>query len=171
MFRNLYRFLASIAGLAVRSGRSKDLEIVVLRHQLAVLGWRDTRTVITDHDRSLLGAIAQALPRPRRAGWPVTPDTVLRRQIERPAINDEGSNPARRDRIRAPQRVGGPDDRAEGPVIDDAGQGREILGLGQREEGPQLLADERRDDPCPENAADAAQPRAAFSAVGYEGAS
>lgn len=96
MFRNLYRFLASIAGLAVRSGRSKDLEIVVLRHQLAVLGRRDTRTVITDHDRSLLGAIAQALPRPRRAGWPVTPDTVLRRQIERPAINDEGSNPARR---------------------------------------------------------------------------
>jgi putative transposase len=58
MFRILYRFLASMARLAVRSGRSKDLEIIVLRHQLAVLGRRDARPVITDGDRSLLGAIA-----------------------------------------------------------------------------------------------------------------
>jgi|GEM_PF-2440151 len=29
MFRILYRFLASLAQLAVRSGRSKDLEIIV----------------------------------------------------------------------------------------------------------------------------------------------
>ena len=33
---------------------------------------------ITDADRSLLGAIAAALPRPSRAGWLVTPDTLLR---------------------------------------------------------------------------------------------
>ena len=32
MYRILYRFLASLARLTVRSGRSKDLEIVVLRH-------------------------------------------------------------------------------------------------------------------------------------------
>ena len=78
MFRILYRFLASMARLAVRSGRSKDLEIIVLRHQLAVLGRRDARPVITDDDRSLLGAIAQAVPPPRRTGWLVTPDTLLR---------------------------------------------------------------------------------------------
>ena len=78
MFRILYRFLASMARLAVRSGRSKDLEIIVLRHQLAVLGRRNARPVITDDDRSLLSAIAQALPRPRRTGWLVTPDTLLR---------------------------------------------------------------------------------------------
>ena len=35
MYRILYRLLASPARLAVRSGRSKDLEIIVLRHQLA----------------------------------------------------------------------------------------------------------------------------------------
>lgn len=78
MFRILYRFLASMAGLAVRSGRSKDLEIIVLRHQLAVLGRCDTRPVITHDDRSLLSAIAQALPRPQRKGWLVTPETLLR---------------------------------------------------------------------------------------------
>lgn len=37
VYRILYRFLASLARLAVRSGRSKDIEIIVLRHQLAVL--------------------------------------------------------------------------------------------------------------------------------------
>ena len=34
--------------------------------------------MITDDDRSLVGAIAQALPRQRRTGWLVTPDTFLR---------------------------------------------------------------------------------------------
>jgi transposase InsO family protein len=67
-----------MARLAVRSGRSKDLEIIVLRHQLGVLARRDARPVITDDDRSLLGAIAQALPRPLRTGWLVTPDSLLR---------------------------------------------------------------------------------------------
>jgi putative transposase len=76
--RILYRFLASLARLAVRSGRSRDLEIIVLRHQLAVLRRSTKRPPITDEDRSLLAAIAQALPRPKRHGWLVTPDTLLR---------------------------------------------------------------------------------------------
>ncbi len=33
----LYGLIVGFIGLAVRSGRSKDLEIVVLGHQLAVL--------------------------------------------------------------------------------------------------------------------------------------
>ena len=37
VFRILYRFLAPLAQLFVRSGRSKDLEIIVLRRQLQVL--------------------------------------------------------------------------------------------------------------------------------------
>ena len=37
VYRILYRFLAAMAQLAVGSGRSKDLEIIVLRHQLGVL--------------------------------------------------------------------------------------------------------------------------------------
>ena len=78
VYRILYRFLASLARLTVRSGRSKDLEIIVLRHQLGVLRRQVDRPELTDADRSLLGAIAAALPRPSRAGWLVTPDTLLR---------------------------------------------------------------------------------------------
>ena len=37
VFRIRYNFLTSLARLAVRSGRSKDLEIIVLRHEKAVL--------------------------------------------------------------------------------------------------------------------------------------
>ena len=78
MFRILYRFLTSLARLAARSGRSKELEIIVLRHQLAVLRRQAERPQLTNDDRTLLGAIAAALPRPRRIGWIVTPETLLR---------------------------------------------------------------------------------------------
>ena len=78
MYRILYRFVASLARLIVRSGRSKDLEIIVLGHQLGVLRRQVDRPEITDADRSLLGASAAALPRPSRAGWLVTPDILLR---------------------------------------------------------------------------------------------
>jgi len=67
-----------LARLAVRSGRSKDLEIIVLRHQLGVLRRQINRPAINDDDRTLLGAIGSARPRPRRGGWIVTPETLLR---------------------------------------------------------------------------------------------
>ncbi|NNC74790.1 MAG: transposase [Acidimicrobiia bacterium] len=78
MFRILYRFLSALARLAVRSGRSKDLEIIVLRHQLTVLRRQTERPAIDDTDRTLLGAIAAALPHRLRQGWIVTPETLLR---------------------------------------------------------------------------------------------
>lgn len=78
VYRIFYRLIASLARLAVRSGRSKDLEIIVLRHQLTVLRHQIERPNLNDDDRSLLGAVARALPRSRRGGWLVTPDTLLR---------------------------------------------------------------------------------------------
>ena len=78
MFRILYRLLAALARLAVRSGRSKDLENIVLRHQLTVLRRQVHRPDLNDDDRNLLGAIAAALPRRLRNNWIVTPDTLLR---------------------------------------------------------------------------------------------
>jgi transposase InsO family protein len=78
MNRILYRLVVSLARLAVRTGRSKDLEIIVLRHQLAVLRRQVDRPALDDDDRSLLGAIAAALPRARRQGWLIKPDTLLR---------------------------------------------------------------------------------------------
>ena len=64
---------------ACEPGRSKDprdhrpwaTKLGVLRRQV-------DRPEITDADRSLLGASAAALPRPSRAGWLVTADTLLR---------------------------------------------------------------------------------------------
>ena len=50
----------------------------MLRHQLAVLGRQGTRPTLREHDRTLLGAIATALPRPTRSDWIDTPDTLLR---------------------------------------------------------------------------------------------
>jgi hypothetical protein len=76
--RTLYRLVIGVLGLVVCSARSTDLEIIVLRHQLAVLRRQVDRPAINDDDRTLLGAIAQALPRRVRAGWIVTPETLLR---------------------------------------------------------------------------------------------
>ena len=78
MCRILYRLLVSLARLAVRSGRSKDLEIIVLRHQLTVLYRLNNRPALADEDRTLLGAVAAALSRSQRAGWLVKPETLLR---------------------------------------------------------------------------------------------
>ncbi len=50
----------------------------MLRHQLQVLRREIDRPTITDDDRTLLGAIAAALPRRLRQGWVVTPETLLR---------------------------------------------------------------------------------------------
>ena len=78
MSRILYRLIAALARLAVRSGRSRGLEIIALRHQLAVLRRQIDRPALNDNDRTLLGSIAAALARPKRSGWIVTPDTLLR---------------------------------------------------------------------------------------------
>ncbi len=78
MTRLLYRFLAQLARLAVRSGRSKDLQIIVLRHENTVLRRQVGRPALTDDDRTLLGAIAAALPKALRQDWIVTPETLLR---------------------------------------------------------------------------------------------
>ena len=78
MCRILYRFLAFLVRLAVRSGRSKDLEIIVLGISSACRLVAATDRNWPDEDRALLGAVAAALPRSQRAGWLVTPETLLR---------------------------------------------------------------------------------------------
>jgi putative transposase len=64
--------------LLARSQTSKDVEILVLRHQLAVL----RRQVATPRpswaDRAILSALARLLPRIRRQHLFVTPRTLLR---------------------------------------------------------------------------------------------
>lgn len=70
MHRVLYRLLVAVVTLLVRSGGDKDLNIVVVRHQLTVVCRQIDRQALTEPDRRPLGAIAAALPHARRADWP-----------------------------------------------------------------------------------------------------
>src|SRR3954454_13596249 len=64
--------------LRTRSDTSKEIEILVLRHQLAVLERRTPRPRMSWTDRALIAALTRRLPRPRRLGLLVTPATILR---------------------------------------------------------------------------------------------
>jgi putative transposase len=57
---------------------TKDLEILVLRHQLRVLRRKAGRPRLTAGDRVLLAAASRVLPRQRWASFLVTPQTLLR---------------------------------------------------------------------------------------------
>jgi hypothetical protein len=62
-----------------RSEFAKDIELLVLRHQLVVLGRQMGRPSLRPADRAFLAALARVLPRRRRRqGLVVTPQTLLR---------------------------------------------------------------------------------------------
>ena len=64
--------------LHTRSDATKDIEILVLRHQLAVLRRRTPRPRMSWSDRALIAAFTRLLPTPQRLGLLVPPATILR---------------------------------------------------------------------------------------------
>src|SRR5664280_1829443 len=84
MWSLLYLVVRALVRLLVRGGRpdrddgSKDLEILVLRHQLRVLQRTVGRPQLRVADRVLLAAASRAIPRDRWAAFLVTPATLLR---------------------------------------------------------------------------------------------
>ena len=79
--RLLYLIFVRLLGWLVllgRSSRSKDIEILVLRHQLAVLRRQVARPRLSWADRAVVAALAGLLPKARRLGMLVTPGTLLR---------------------------------------------------------------------------------------------
>jgi putative transposase len=72
------RGLFGLVLLLGRSDRSKELEILVLRHELAVLRRGSRRPRIEPADRALLAALSRELPRPAWAAFSVRPETLLR---------------------------------------------------------------------------------------------
>ena len=82
MFISLcYLVLRRVLQLAVwrlRSNDLKELEIVVLRHELAILRRRTRQPAMTWTDRLFLAAVSRLLPRARWRAFIITPGTLLR---------------------------------------------------------------------------------------------
>src|SRR5438105_15586707 len=80
-FSFLYLALRALLGALVRSRRGlhvKDVELLVLRHELELLRRQVGRPKLAMADRALLAAAACHLPRSSRGVLLVTPRTLLR---------------------------------------------------------------------------------------------
>ena len=98
----LRRFL-QLAALRVRSSDFKELEIVVLRHELAILRRQRKRPELTSVDRLFLAAASRCLARDRWRSFMITPATLLRwhRRLvaKRWTFTHRGRPPMRREPI------------------------------------------------------------------------
>ena len=70
--------LIELVSLRLRCSEFKELEIVVLRHELALLRRQVARPALQPTDRAFLAAASRLLPRPRWSAFFVTPETLLR---------------------------------------------------------------------------------------------
>jgi putative transposase len=113
-----------LLALLARGDTAKDLEILVLRHQLTMLRRQVQRPKLQPADRALLAAVSRVLPRARWSCFLVQPETLLRwhrrlvagtwthphRQTGRPPLDQEvqqliirpGGGPAGLRRARQP---------------------------------------------------------------------
>jgi putative transposase len=98
LFRQVLRWLALLS----RSAAARDAELLMLRHEVAVLRRQAARPRVDWADRAVLAGLARLLPRPVWRGLPVQPATLLRwhrdlvrrrwtypRQRGRPALSAE----------------------------------------------------------------------------------
>jgi putative transposase len=72
------RCVLQLVFLRPRSREFKELEIVVLRHELSVLRRQARRPQLTMSERVFLSAASRLLPRSRWRSLPITPTTLLR---------------------------------------------------------------------------------------------
>jgi putative transposase len=74
LIRQILQMLTQLA----RDGGAKDVELLVLRHQIAVLRRQVHRPEPRADDRVVLAALSRLLPRARWAAFFITPATLLR---------------------------------------------------------------------------------------------
>jgi putative transposase len=74
VLRQILQMLTQLA----RDGGAKDVELLVLRHQVKVLRRQVHRPALQPTDRVVLAALSRLLPRERWSVFLVTPATLLR---------------------------------------------------------------------------------------------
>ena len=85
-FRLAYLMLARVLSwlaLLARSDAAKDVEILMLRHEVAVLRRTNPRPTLTWLDRAVLSALTRLLPTALRRVRLVSPRTLLRWHAQR----------------------------------------------------------------------------------------
>jgi hypothetical protein len=78
--RLLYLIFRQVLGLVLlscRTSSAKDVELLVLRHEVAVLRRTNPRPRMDWADRAVFAALVRRLPRAQRWHRLVTPDTIL----------------------------------------------------------------------------------------------
>ena len=93
----LFRRVLAVAVLRLRSREFKELEIVVLRHELAVLRRQVSRPHLEERDRVFLAAASRLLSRTSWQSFFVRPDTLLgwHRRLVRRRWTYAGRRPGR----------------------------------------------------------------------------
>ena len=78
LFSLLYFMVRRVLGAGGRQQAARDIELLVLRHQVKVLQRQVTRPRLNRRDRVLLAAASRAMTRSSWSSFLVRPETLLR---------------------------------------------------------------------------------------------
>ena len=102
----IVKVAARLLAIGRSNGSSRDLEILVLQHQVRILQRKAGRPRLRPLDRAVMAAASRILPRKRWVSFIVTPQTILRWHRELGAaevdVRTEGESGETSDRPRGP---------------------------------------------------------------------